>query len=135
MWSEGSSWMYVRESRSTAASRAEWRMPFRWIPFTRVSMQRVGVLLAVVGAASESRVQTLEGLSNAYSRLLTRKIAVPDDSQGMFGDYVRRQRLWERYGQASVNRVLEQADLQDLWLADEQVPSSTGAITEKVAHE
>jgi hypothetical protein len=110
-------------------------MPFRWIQFTRVSMQRAGVVLAVIEPATVSRSQTLEGISKSYSRLLTRRAPVPEEIGEAFGAYVRSQRLWERYGKGLGDRAPDQAELQDLWLADKRAPSSTGAITEVVKHE
>jgi hypothetical protein len=110
-------------------------MPFRWIAFTRVSMQRIGVLLAVVGAASEARAQTLEGMSRAYSTLLRRRVPVPAERKEQFATYLRSQRLWERYGKGASDRAPDRAEIQDLWLADTSGPSSTGAITDIVTHE
>jgi hypothetical protein len=110
-------------------------MPFRWVAFTRVSMQRVGVLLAVVGAASKTRTQTLEGMSKAYSTPLRRRIAVPPETKEPFAAYIRSQHLWERYGKKASDRVPDRAEMQDLWLADDSAPSSTGAITDIVTHE
>lgn len=112
----------------------------RWIGFSRVSMQRLGSLFGATVAASDSRPTSLEGIGNASMRMLSRPVRLkPDDTYVL--EYVHRQRLWERYPKLhglsrDVERVPEVTiDAQDVWLADPDLPSSTGAVTAEVVHE
>jgi hypothetical protein len=111
----------------------------RWLPFARVSSQRVGSLLAVVSAASDARPISLEGITRAYWPLLRRGVRVPEERAADVHTYLNRQHLWERY------RSLKKADAsalvgaqiqaQDYWLADPSLPSASGAITDRVTDE
>ena len=114
-------------------------MSIRWVQVSRVSLQRAGVILAVVTAASESRRTTIEALSRSYSQLLRTEVVVSPEQANNVAEYLRRMRLWQRYPElhegspaaASGARV----EVQDLWLADPRVPSASGAITERVLDE
>lgn len=73
-------------------------------------------------------------------RMLSRPVRLkPDDAYVL--EYVHGQRLWERYPKLhglsrDVERVPEvNIDAQDVWLADPELPSSTGAVTSEVVHE
>lgn len=112
----------------------------RWIGFSRVSMQRLGSLVAVTAAASHSRPTSLEGMGESLMRLLSQRVQLqPEDAYVI--DYVHDQRLWERYpklheiprGETSAPDATVEA--QDRWLADPTLPSSTGAVTAEVVHE
>jgi hypothetical protein len=118
-------------------------MPLRWISFARVSMQRLGHLIAIATAASDMQATNAAGISRAYSELVRRRILVPDDSAPQVIDYLRTLRLWKRYGGRRGTLGVLGADpgkslwveLQDLWLADSRLPSATGAVTDEVMDE
>jgi hypothetical protein len=111
----------------------------RWLPFARVSSQRVGSLLAVTAAATDARATSLEGITRAYEPTLRRGVRVPEERSADVHTYLNRQHLWERY------RSLKKADAsalvgveiqaQDYWLADPALPSASGAITDRVTDE
>lgn len=112
-------------------------MALRWIAFSRVSMQRAGVLVAVAAGAGP-RPTDLPGIARAYAPLLQRRVVVPPERAADVAAHLRELRLWKRY------RELREADhlpkgarvqVQDLWLADPSLPSATGAITDDVLHE
>jgi hypothetical protein len=110
----------------------------RWIPYSRVSMQRAGVLSAIVVAASDSQATSLEGISRSYTKLIRRSVAVPSMEGEVILQYLRKQRLWKRYGtlkQAEEWPEDAQVEQQDYWLADPAVPSATGAVTDDVIDE
>src|SRR5436309_1462450 len=96
MRSAACSWMFGLASRCTEASRAE--MPLRWISFSRVSMQRAAVLTAVSAASSDSQASTLERVSRSYAGLIRRQLNPPLERTAELLDYLRKQRLWKRYG-------------------------------------
>jgi len=112
----------------------------RWIAFSRVSMQRLGVVLAIAAAASDSRATTLEGISRTYADLLRRLLPVSDREESVL-HYIAEQRLWKRYpelhadGQARHLGKVARVEFQDICLADPRVPSPTGAITKEVVDE
>lgn len=113
----------------------------RWVSFSRVSMQRVGVLLAITAAASESRATTLEGISRSYADLLRRLLPVSGDREELVLRYIAEQRLWKRYPElhdgSKAPRLdrISRVEFQDICLADPDVPSPTGAITNEVIDE
>jgi hypothetical protein len=86
-------------------------------------MQRLGFLKLVLGLASASRPQTLEALSRTFSNQITRRVALPPDRTEAFQEYVRRQKI-RRYKPEAVS-----VEIQDLFLADDSMPSHTGAVT------
>jgi hypothetical protein len=104
-------------------------------------MQRVGVLLAITAAASESRATTLEGLSRSYADLLRRLLSVSGDREELVLRYIAEQRLWKRYPElhngGNTRRVhtVARVEFQDICLAEPNVPSPTGAITNEVIDE
>jgi hypothetical protein len=113
-------------------------MPLRWISFSRVSMQRAGVFVAVTAASSDSQAMTLETVSRSYAALIRRQFNPPLDRTPDLLDYLRKQRLWKRYG--SLKQAVEwpegaRVEQQDYWLGDPAVPSATGAITDEVIDE
>src|SRR5438552_280175 len=113
----------------------------RWVSFSRVSMQRVGVLLAITAAASESRATTLEGISRSYADLLRRLVPVSGDREDVVLRYIAEQRLWKRYPElhdgSTARRMdrVSRVEFQDVCLSDPDVPSPTGAITNEVIDE
>jgi hypothetical protein len=110
-------------------------MAMRWIPYSRVSMQRAGVLVAVTAAAHDTRATTLEKVARSYSSWIQRDVAVPEAARGDVARYLRQLRLWERYPalrQAESLPADVEIQLQDLWLSDRRLPSATGAITDEV---
>jgi hypothetical protein len=101
-------------------------------------MQRAGVLSAIVVAASDSQATSLEGISRSYTKLIRRSVAVPSMEGEVILQYLRKQRLWKRYGtlkQAEEWPEDAQVEQQDYWLADPAVPSATGAVTDDVIDE
>lgn len=113
----------------------------RWVSFSRVSMQRVGVLLAIAAAASESRATTLEGISRSYADLLRKLVPVSCEREELVLRYIAEQRLWKRYPElhdgtrARMRDRMSRVEFQDICLADPDVPSPTGAITNEVIDE
>jgi hypothetical protein len=113
-------------------------MPLRWIPYSRVSMQRAGVLIAVAAAAPDTRPTTLEGIAGSYSSRIRRRVRVPEPAREDVSRYLRELRLWERYPALKKSGSLPadaEIELQDLWLSDPEIPSATGAITDQVIDE
>src|SRR5262245_13318875 len=113
-------------------------MPLRWIPFSRVSMQRAGVLAIVTAAASDARPTNLEGIARTYAATLRQPVVVPEDERDRVSRYLREQRLWKRYPSFREEVGLPQGatvELQDVWLADPRLPAATGAITDDVIDE
>lgn len=113
-------------------------MALRWIPFSRVSMQRAGVLIAVTAAAHDTRPTSLEGVASAYSSIIRQRAHVPAAKREEVARYVRELRLWERYTTTRKEESLPadaEIELQDIWLADPRIPSATGAVTDEVIDE
>lgn len=113
-------------------------MALRWIPFSRVSMQRAGVLIAVTSAAHDTRPTSLDGITRAYTPTIRRRVPVPAAARGDVARYLRELRLWERY--SAIRRVESlppdaEVEIQDLWLANPVLPSATGAVTDEVVDE
>lgn len=117
-------------------------MPVRWISFARVSMQRPGHLVAVAGAANDTRPTNLKGLSHEYVEIVRRRCVVEDARSDEVACYLKSLRLWKRYGgrQGELAKLvaaeeLPPVELQDVWLADPVLPSATGAVTDEVVDE
>ncbi len=114
-------------------------MPIRWISFTRVSMQRLGMPLAVTAVSSDSRPTSIEGMARASAEVLQRRVQVPEARKEEVLEYIQRLNLWKRRyphlrtSSPAPNGLVVEA--QDLWLADSALPSATGAITKEVIHE
>lgn len=96
----------------------------RWVDYARRSMQRLGFVKVVLQLASKADAQTLEGLTRAFFATVTKRYTVPPERREAFDNYVRQQQLHRRYRPGCEN-----AEIQDLWLADENLPSRSGAIT------
>jgi hypothetical protein len=98
-------------------------------------------LLAITAAASESRATTLDGISRSYADLLRKLVPVSGDREEPVLRYIADQRLWKRYPElhdSSKARRLEgvsRVEFQDICLADPDVLSPTGAITNEVIDE
>lgn len=111
----------------------------RWIQTSRVSLQRLGTLLAVVTAASESRRTSVEALGKSSTQLLTAERTIAAENCKDVAEYVKHMHLWQRYeglrGLAAGELVGKKVQAQDLWLSDPRVPSASGAITERVTDE
>ncbi len=113
-------------------------MPIRWISFTRVSMQRLGIPLAVTAVSSDSRPTSIDGIARASAEVLQRRVQVPEARQQEVLEYIQRLNLWKRrYPHLRTTSPVPSlmVELQDLWLADSALPSATGAITNEVIHE
>lgn len=116
-------------------------MPVRWVTFARVSMQRPGHLVAVAAAADDSVPTSLQGLSRAYASIVRRRRPIDGQRADDVVRYLRSLRLWKRYGgrQGELAKLdsgeLPLIELQDIWLADPQLPSATGAVTDEVIDE
>ena len=114
-------------------------MPMRWLPFSRVSFQRVGATLGVLAGASESHVTSLDGISRIYEGLIRRQVVIPAERSDAVYQYLKEQRLWERHpalqGMGPDQLAGQRIDIQDLWLSDPSLPSASGAITEQVVDE
>lgn len=101
-------------------------------------MQRAAVLAAVTAASSDSQASTLERVSRSYAGLIRRELSPPVERTAELLDYLRKQRLWKRYGslkQATTWPEGARIEQQDYWLADPEIPSATGAITDEVIDE
>jgi hypothetical protein len=114
----------------------------RWVSFARVSMQRPGQLIAVAAAASESAPVNLAGLAQRYAQIVRRRHQVEASRSDEVIRYLRALRLWKRYGgqQGALAKLdqpgaLPPVERQDLWLADPDLPSATGAVTDEVIDE
>ena len=107
----------------------------RWVSFARVSMQRPGHLVAVAAAASETVPTNLAGLGRGYAEIVRRRHRVDDARVGEVKSYIRALRLWKRYGKQEQLKTLPPVERQDLWLADPELPSATGAVTDEVVDE
>ncbi|WP_392543761.1 hypothetical protein [Oryzobacter telluris] len=64
---------------------------------------------------------------------------VTEDTSARVTDYLQRMHLWHRYGQErglSVEQLVgSKVQAQDFWLSDPALPSSSGAITDRVEEE
>lgn len=114
----------------------------RWVTFARVSMQRPGHLVAVAAAASETAPVNLSGLAQRYAEIVRRRHQVDEGRSDEVIRYIRALRLWKRYGghQGALAKLdqpgaLPPVERQDLWLADPDLPSATGAVTDEVTDE
>ena len=107
----------------------------RWVSFARVSMQRPGHLVAVAAAASETVPTNLAGLARGYAEIVRRTHEVDDARADEVRGYIRLLRLWKRYGKLDQATALPPVERQDLWLADPDLPSATGAVTDEVVDE
>jgi hypothetical protein len=108
----------------------------RAISTGRVSMQRLGTLVAVTEAASTRRATDIAGIARNYAPLLRRGVRVEtEDEADRLRKYIGEQKLKARYAEfyAHPERLQpgSSVEAQDLWLSDGSVvPSSTGAITD-----
>lgn len=112
-------------------------MPLRFVAYTRVGMQRAGLLVASCVAAEDRRPADVERIAAQISRYVQRTVTVPPKLRGATQTYLNSLRLWKRYGPLR-GRPLSDSDLievQDLWLSDPGVPSATGALTPENATE
>src|SRR5687768_9807362 len=113
-----------------AASRARPR-PMRAIATGRVSMQRLGVIVAVTEAASTNRATDLAGIARNYEPLLRRRVTVESEGEAaQLRGYIAEQKLKARYPEfyAEPDRLGPGSivEAQDLWLSEGSVvPSST----------
>jgi hypothetical protein len=89
-------------------------------------MQRVGFLKWILNLGSSSRGQTLESLTRAFFSSLTKSVAVPPAYRSAFEQYAQQQQLHRRYPKDKGETT---AELQDIYLADPELPSHSGAIT------
>jgi hypothetical protein len=108
----------------------------RAISTGRVSMQRLGTLVAVAEAASARRATDIAGIARNYAPLLRRGVTIesPEEAARLRA-YITEQKLKARYpdAYAQPDRLQpgSKIEAQDLWLSDGSVvPSSTGAITD-----
>ena len=112
-------------------------MGLQWVAYARVGMQRVGLLVAACLAAEDRQPASIERVAAKASSWLRRTIPVPSAVRSDVEDYIQSLRLWNRYGHLR-GRVLtdeDEIEAQDLWLADPQVRSATGALTPENATE
>jgi hypothetical protein len=114
----------------------------RWVSFARVSMQRPGHLIAVAAAASETAPVNLAGVAQRYAQIVRRRHQVEGERSDEVIRYLRALRLWKRYGghQGELAKLdqpgaLPPVERQDLWLAEPDLPSATGAVTDEVTDE
>jgi hypothetical protein len=107
----------------------------RWVSFARVSMQRPGHLVAVAAVASEAVPTNLAGLARSYAEIVRRRHEVDEARADEVRSYIRLLRLWKRYGKLGHATALPPIERQDLWLADPDLPSATGAVTDEVVDE
>jgi hypothetical protein len=106
-------------------------------------MQRPGHLVAVALTASDQRATNLQGAARAYAALVRQRVHVPTERAAIVAEYLRRMRLWRRYagGSGSLGRItadparLPAIELQDVWLAEPELPSAAGAVTDEVIDE
>jgi ABC-type dipeptide/oligopeptide/nickel transport system ATPase component len=105
-------------------------------------MQRPGHLVAVAAAASETAPINLSGLAQRYAEIVRRRHQVDEGRSDEVIRYIRALRLWKRYGghQGALAKLdqpgaLPPVERQDLWLADPDLPSATGAVTDEVTDE
>ncbi len=100
-------------------------------------MQRAGLLVAACIAAEDRRPTDAERVAAQMSRYAQRLVVVPTHLRPSVETYLRSLRLWKRYAELQ-GRPLSDADLlqvQDVWLADPELPSATGALTPENATE
>jgi len=104
---------------------------------TRVGMQRAGLLIAACEAAADRRPSQLDRVASKTLDLVKRDVPVSGERLDMTSAYLGSLRLWKRYGRRETAQLAE-GDLmqvQDLWLADPEMPSATGALTPENATE
>jgi hypothetical protein len=82
----------------------------------------------LVGIAQSQGPTSLEGLTIRFENADTTRVAVSDDLRARVEEYISQQGLRTRYKQASEVAPLH-VELQDLYLSDPDLPSSSGAIT------
>lgn len=112
-------------------------MALRFIPYTRVGMQRPGLLAAACAASENRRPADADRVAATLKGLVARQVAVPEEFRAQAEDYLAGLRLWQRYRSVR-GRELTDADLleaQDVWLADPALPAATGALTQENAIE
>jgi hypothetical protein len=105
-------------------------------------MQRPGQLIAVAASASDNSPTSLQGLGRTYAGIVRRGYKVSGDQADEVKRYLHALRLWKRYGghQGALAKLddveeLSAVELQDIWLANPQLPSATGAVTDDVIDE
>lgn len=107
-------------------------MPIRFITYSRVGMQRAGLLVAAVATASDRQSMDLDRAGGRLLSLVSRGVPLASEEQvNRASDYLGGLRLWKRYGHLRDKPVAigDTLEVQDLWLADPRLPSATGAIT------
>lgn len=112
-------------------------MGLRFVSHTRVGMQRAGLLIAACLAAEDRQPADADRVAARTASLLRRTASVPGSVRGDVERYLASLRLWNRYSHLS-GRALTDEDVvqvQDLWLADPEVRSATGALTTENATE
>lgn len=112
-------------------------MALRFISYTRVGMQRAGLLVACCAAAEDRRPTDVDRVGAGIARLVQREVSVPARLRSATETYLSSLRLWKRYSHLR-GRTLDESDVlevQDLWLSDPKLPSATGAITPENATE
>lgn len=96
----------------------------RWAHYSRRSMQRLGFIKWVLSCASTSRAQSLESLSRAFASRVSLRGPIPGEFAERFDRFVTLLKLQRRYELGA-----ETAELQDLLLSDDSLPSQSGSIT------
>ncbi len=112
-------------------------MPLRFVSYTRVGMQRAGLLVAASLAAEDRQPADVDRVAARTASLLQRAAPVPTAVREDVEQYLSSLRLWNRYRRLQ-GRPLTAEDVlevQDLWLADPTMPSATGALTPENASE
>ena len=112
-------------------------MPLRFVSYTRVGMQRAGLLVAASLAAEDRQPADVDRVATRTASLLQRAAPVPTAVREDVERYLSSLRLWNRYRRLQ-GRPLTAEDaleVQDLWLADPTMPSATGALTPENASE
>jgi hypothetical protein len=92
-------------------------------------MQRLGYLKLLVALAREAGPTTLEGLTRLFQTTVTARQRVPPEIQDRLRSYISEHKLLRRYPTETTQNLIELAEIQDLYLSDPCLPSSTGAIT------
>lgn len=100
----------------------------RWVDYARRSMQRLGHLKLLVGLADSLGSTTLQGITSRFEAVVTAAHQVPENAVPRVLAYRAEQRLHKRYGGISEKRPLR-LEIQDLYLSDPALPSSSGAVT------
>lgn len=86
--------------------------------------QRLGSLILIASLASSTRATTSEALTRSYRNYLTKSVAVSPSDSNRLQYYLRRRNLSRKY---QIANQLESAEIQDVLLSDEMLPSGTGA--------